>query len=77
MAQAKIKYFIYSAEQLQMMRSVESRLGKKFQVGQVIVNGVKKPFTELSLTDKSRYSDAKIVAQGDPDKMSYTLPGGR
>ena len=71
-----VKYFIYSYEQLQMRKQVELKMGRKFKVGHVIVNGVRKPFTELSSTSKSRYADAKIVAQGDPRLMNYTEPKG-
>lgn len=71
-----IKYFMYSSEQLKLRKQVESRMGKKFKVGHVIVNGVKKPFTELTPAPKSRFSDAIIVASGDPQTMKYTLPGG-
>ena len=74
---AMTKYFIYSYEQLQMRKQVELKMGKKFMVGHVIVDGVRKPFTELSSTPNSRYADAKIVAQGDPTVMIYTEPGGQ
>ena len=70
------KYFIYSSEQLNLRKQVESKMGKKFRVGHVIVNGARKPFTELSSTPNSRYSDAIIVAKGDPTLMRYTLPEG-
>lgn len=73
---AQIKYFIYSSEQLKFRREVELKMGKKFRVGHVIVNGVKKPFTELSPVSTSRYADAKVVASGDPTLMKYTLPEG-
>ena len=73
---ATIKYFLYSSEQLKMRKSVESKMGKNFKPGVVIVNGTRKPFTELSSTPISRFSDAIIVAQGDPTFMNYTLPGG-
>ncbi len=73
---AQIKYFIYSSEQLKFRKEVESKMGRKFKTGHVIVNGVRKPFTELSSSSKSRFSDAKIVAEGDPSLMSYTLPKG-
>ena len=72
----KIKYFLYSSEQMNILKSINSQMGKRFLVGHVIVNGTKVPFTELSSTPKSRYTDAKIVAQGDPETMSYTLPIG-
>lgn len=74
---AQTKYFIYSAEQLKFRREVEAKMGKKFKIGHVIVNGVKKPFTELSNSSKSRFADAIIVAEGDPTLMRYTLPEGK
>ena len=51
-------------------------MGKKFRVGHVIVNGVRKPFTEISSTPSSRYTDSKLVAQGEIATMRYTLPEG-
>ena len=71
------KYFFYSSEQLKFRRQMEEKMGKRFVVGQVIVDGVRKPFTEMSSTQTSRYSDAKLVVEGDPSVMRYTLPGGR
>ena len=73
---AATKYFFYSYEQLNMRKKVESNMGKKFKVGHVVVNGVRKPFTEMSSSDKSRYADAKLVAYGDPTIMTYTEPEG-
>lgn len=71
------KYFLYSSEQLKFRKAVEEKMGKKFRVGHVIVNGAKKPFTELSSSPISRFADAKIVASGDDTTMKYTLPEGR
>lgn len=71
---AQNKYFIFSHEQLRFRDKVESKMGKRFKPGHVIVNGVRKPFTELSTSPKSRFSDAIIVAEGDPTLMKYTLP---
>lgn len=73
---ATTKYFMYSSEQLKFRKQIESKMGKKFKIGHVIVNGVKKPFTELSSSPKSRFTDAIIVAEGDPSIMRYTLPKG-
>lgn len=72
-----VKYFLYSETQLKMRKEVEARMGKKFIVGRVIVNGVRKPFTEISSSPTSRYSDAKVVAQGEVTLMKYTPPEGR
>ena len=71
-----IKYFIYSSEQLNFRKGIELKMGKNFRVGHVIVNGVRKPFTELSSSPNSRFPDAKIVAEGDPTLFKYTLPEG-
>jgi len=70
------RYFIYSSEQLEFQKKMESKLGKNYKVGTVISRGKKKSFTELSKTGKSRYSDAKIVAEGDINLIKYTLPRG-
>lgn len=71
------KYFFYSSQQLQLRKQVEEKMGKKFKVGHVVVNGVRKPFTELSSSDKSRYADAKLVASGEISLMRYTMPEGK
>lgn len=73
----QIKYFIYSTEQFKFRQNMELKMGKRFRVGEVVVNGVRKPFTELSSSPKSRYSDAKIVAEGNPLTMKYKLPEGK
>ena len=73
---AAIKYFLYSSEQLQLRKSVEQRMGNVFKPGTVIVNGKRRPFTELSSNPKSRFADAIVVASGDPTLMNYTLPKG-
>lgn len=72
-----MSYFLYSSEQFKFMKSIEEKMGKRFRVGHVIVNGVRKPFTELSSSPNSRYPDATVVAEGDPTLMRYELPGGR
>ena len=59
-----------------MRKKVESTMGKRFKVGHVVVNGVRKPFTELSSNPTSRYADAKLVTKGDPTLMTYTEPEG-
>lgn len=71
------KYFLYSSEQLRLRKAVEERMGKRFRIGHVYVNGERRPFTELSSTETSRFADAKVVASGDPAFMKYTLPGGQ
>lgn len=71
---AMTKYFFYSYEQLTMRKQVEHKMGKKFKVGHVVVNGVRKPFTEITSSPRSRFADAKLVAFGDPTIIIYTEP---
>lgn len=58
---AATKYFLYSSKQLKFRKDIELKMGKKFRVGHVIVNGVRKPFTELSSQPTSRFADANCL----------------
>ena len=49
-----------------------TRIGRSFTPGSVVVGVRKLQYTEINSTGKSRYSDAKIVAQGNIKKMVYT-----
>lgn len=71
---AMTKNFFYSYEQLLMRKNIELSMGKKFKVGHVVVNGTRKPFTEMTSSAQSRFPDAKLVASGDPTTMNYTEP---
>ena len=76
MAKGEYRYFLFSREQMEFRKAMEAKQGRKFKVGTVIISGVRKPYTELSITGKSIYSDADIVAHGDISTMKYTLPKG-
>ena len=65
-------YFIYSEQQEKMRKEVESKIGRVFNCGTVVVNGMRKPFTEISTKEVTRYPDAKIVASGYKSKIKYT-----
>lgn len=68
-------YFLYSEEQLKEKNKILSKLSKEFKPGIVVVNGKREPYTQLS--DKpsiQRFVDCKIVAEGDPKKITYTEP---
>lgn len=69
-------YFKYSAQQEQYFKGIEEGLGKRFRVGTVISRGTRKSFTEMSTSPNSRFSDVKIVAEGEQSNFRYTLPGG-
>ena len=70
-----MKYFIFSVEQLRLMKETDLKIGKIFTPGKVLVNGSYSNYTEI-LDDpkKSRFSDAKVVASGDLSKMKYYKP---
>ena len=70
------KYFLFSRKQMEFRKNIEYKQGRKFKAGIVIVNGVRKLFTEMSDYNQSRYSDAEVVAHGDIDKIRYILPKG-
>lgn len=70
------KYFIYSSQQAEFLATVEKTMGKTFKVGTVYTKGTRKSFTELSSSPNSKYSDAKIVAQGEESSFKFTLPQG-
>lgn len=68
-------YFIYSEEQFKEKNQILNRTGKTFEPGTVVVNGVRKKFTQLSTKPSiPRFIDFKIVAEGELDKFSYTEP---
>lgn len=71
-----MKYFLFSSKQLEFRREIEKKMGKNFNPGWVIVNGVRADFTEISDTSTSRrFSDAKVVAYADISKVRYQMPG--
>lgn len=65
-------YFLYSETQEKERKNIESRLGKVFVPGVVVINGQRNYFTELSRKNYNRYADCKIVAEGWKSKMTYT-----
>lgn len=71
-----MKYFLYSAQQLNFRKQMAKKIGKNFLPGHVIINGLKKPFTEIvDDPKKSRFSDSMVVVYGDETTLKYTLPG--
>ena len=72
---SKEKFFLYSRQQLALKKELQAKIGKKFRVGWVIVNGVKLNVTEINSTGVSRCADAKLITSGDPAKLTYSKPG--
>ena len=66
------KYFIFSATQLRERTAIERNIGRAFKPGEVVVGPRRLQFTELNNTGTSRYSDAKIVAEGEESAIKYT-----
>lgn len=67
-------YFLFSEEQKTFRENVERTLNRKFIPGAVMVNGVRKRFTEMSLKNTGNYPDTKIVAEGLRSTMKFTQP---
>ena len=71
-----MKYFLFSSSQLEFRREIESKMGRRFNPGYVIIDGIRHEFTEMSsIPESKRFSDAKVVAYGDTTKVRYHLPG--
>lgn len=72
-AQKQYRYFLYSKTQCKERADVESKIGKKFIPGKVLVNGKWYDFTQMSESASNiAYSDSKIVAKGYIENMTYT-----
>ena len=70
-----IHYFMFSKSQLDMRIQLEKKMNKKFKPGEVIVNGIRKQYTEIVTDPKnSRYSDAVIVIYGNKKDIKYYDP---
>lgn len=70
------KYFLYSSQQVAFQTGIEKSMGKTYKVGVVFAKGTKKSFTELSSSPTNRFSDTRIVAQGEESDFRYELPKG-
>lgn len=68
------KYFLYSREQYQKRLEIESKIGRKYIPGTVIIGGRERRFTEMSDKFNPRFKDAEIVYHGDPKNVKFTMP---
>lgn len=69
------KYFLYSLQQVNDKNVILDRVNKQFVPGTVVYGGKTREYSVLS--DKKtidRYTDVRIMAEGDPKLMHYTLP---
>lgn len=67
------RYFLYSRDQHKLRDSAEAAINKQYIPGRVISGGKWRDFTEMSTSQTiNKFADAKVVAQGYLDKMTYT-----
>lgn len=72
------KYFLYSLKQIADKNEMYDKVNKEMVLGTVIYNGKRREFSALSDTKTlERYSDARVVAEGEIDKMQYTMPSSK
>lgn len=68
-------YFLYSKEQQDLRYKTELKMGRYYKPGEVIVNGVKKKYTQISDKPEMRFKDAIIVATTqDLKSIRYSEP---
>lgn len=69
------KYFLYSKDHLDEQLTILEKRSKVFIPGTVVVNGVRKQFTQLSSSPTMpRFIDTKIVAEGEESSFKYDKP---
>ena len=77
MAAQGYKYFFFSLEQMKERSDTYDKMNKTYIPGSVVYNGATYDYT--SMVDTSvlpRYSDARLVAEGNVSTMVYTPPSG-
>ena len=69
------KYFLYSRQQVNDQNERLDKMNKVIKLGVVISGGRRLEFSALSdKPELPRYSDVRIVAQGNLDTFVYTMP---
>ena len=68
------KFFMYSKEQYDKRVAIESKIGRKYIPGEIIINGEPRRFTEVSNKFNSRFKDVVLIYQGDPSSVKYIMP---
>lgn len=64
-------YFLYSEQQRDHRSTIEAKMCRTFVPGTVVVNGIRKRFTEISSKSENLYPDTTVVAKGYKSKMKY------
>jgi len=69
------RYFMFSREQLRIKKELESKIGRTFTPGTVIVKGNRKQYTEMCIIpNNARFPDSRVVIVGDMRTIAYTEP---
>ena len=58
----------------QYVKIMDSKVGKTYKPGYVIVGGRRKTITEINSTGRSSYTDVQLVAEGEESKFDYQRP---
>ena len=69
----KYRYFHFSLDQLKERRETFDKLNKEYIPGTVVYNGKVHEFTNVGPNRVlQRFSDARLVAEGNLKEMTYT-----
>lgn len=67
--------FVFSREEYEQKMNIDRKLGKVTKLGQVLVNGIPKPYTSiLTSMSRARFADSVEVISGDIRKIKYEPP---
>lgn len=70
MEKQEIKYFLFSKEQMDVRKEVESKINRIYIPGEIIIKGKKHMFTEISDNINSRFKDTVVVAKVEDIKLA-------
>ena len=68
------KFFLFSKDQMDFRKKMDSKMGKTYKPGYVIVGGKRKTITEINSSGKSSYTDVIVIAEGEESKFDYQKP---
>ena len=69
------RYFLYSKDYLDEQTTILEKRSKVFIPGTVVVNGIRKQFTQISSSANiPRFIDTQIIAEGEETSFKYDKP---
>ena len=69
------RFFIYSREQQERIQAANLAAGRPApKFGEVVVNGVRKIYTDKRIDANSPFADAVVLISGDEYKIRHTEP---